>query len=160
MSNLDIKININKLLDYSESLGSTIEKKTLVLMIKSFSEYVLELYGRLIEESIYSNRYKGHWEPIEDEGYREYIGVTPVDNITLLIRESLESRKIGYHYVIRFKPNYRYPGTRLPISRVLRAIDSGTSKFHARPIFSKIIREINSHIYELWRGYLKMKGVV
>lgn len=160
MSNLDIKININDLLDYSASLGSTIEKKTLLKMIKSFSKYVLELYGRLIEEAIYSRRYKGRWEPVDEEGYQEYLGVTPVEDIITLMRDALESRKIGYYYVIRFKPTYRYPGTRLPLTRVLRAIDRGTSKFNARPIFSKIIREINSHMYDLFRGYLKMKGVI
>jgi len=147
-------------MDYSESLDDTIDKKTLVLMIKSFSEYVLELYGRLLVEAIYSNRYKGKWEPVDDDGYKEYIGVTPVEDMTLLMRDALEAKKIGYYCMVRFNPRYMYPGTRIPLSKVLRAIDSGTSKFNARPIFSKIIREINSNIYDLFKGYLLMKGVI
>lgn len=160
MSSLDIRINIDKFLDYSESLGSTIEKKTLIMMIKSFSEYVLELYGRMITEAIYSNRYKGNWEPVSDKEYKEYIGTEPVNDIIQVMRDALEVKKIGYHFLIRFNPHYKYPGSKLTLDKVLRAIDSGTSKFHARPIFSKIQRDINKHLYELFRGYLKMKNVI
>lgn len=160
MSNLDIKININKLMDYSESFGITKNKKILLKIIRSFAEYVLQFYGRLITEAIYSNRYKGKWEPVDDPEYVDYIGTTPVEDILVVMKDALEVKKIGYYFVIRFKPNYKYPGSKLLLSRVLRAIDSGTTKFHARPIFTRIIRDINKNLYALYKGYLTMKKVI
>lgn len=159
MTNLDIRINVKKLMDYSESLKPHLKEETLLMMIESFAYYILRLYVSMIEESIYSNRYKGKWEPVEDEGYREYLGTDPKGDILTLIFESLEVEKIGYNFVVSIEPHYKYPGTELPLVRVLRAIDSGTSKFNARPIFSRIISQINSHLLSLWRGYLKKKGV-
>lgn len=160
MTNFDIKINIRKISNYSGLSNNRRTRKTLLLMIESFSQYVLELYGRLIEEAIYSRRYKGNWEPVEEEGYREYLGIKPTRNILYSIRESLEVKKIGYHFIVRFNPSYRYPGTKIPFIRVLRAIENGTSDFNARPIISKIVVQLRSNLLDLWRGYLTMKGVI
>lgn len=160
MSNLDIKINIRRLMDYSGSLDVSEDKKTLLSMIESFSSYVSELYLSMIQESIYSRRYKGEWEPVDDPEYVEYLGTTPDTHILILISEALEIKKIGYNFIIRFNPRYRYPGTRHYLVNILRAIDRGTSKFNARPIFHKIVSQIRSHIPELWKGYLSMKGVI
>ena len=160
MNSLEIKINIKKLTDYSASLKRTIDEKTLLLMIESFSKYVMNLYGVLIEEAIKSNRYKGVWEPIDEKGYREYLGTKPTGDILLYMREAFEVKKIGYNFIIRINPKERYPGSKLPLSRVVLAIDNGTSKFNSRPILRKIIYQINHHIIDLWRGFLKMKGVI
>lgn len=159
MTSLDIKINIKKLSNYSASSDRVKRKKTL-LVIESFSRYVANLYLSMIEEAINSRRYKGNWEPVDDPGYIEYLGVTPETNIIYLIRDALEVKKIGNNFYVRFDPHYKYPGTKLSLIKVLRAIENGTSKFNARPIFSKIVKEINSHILSLWKGYLAMKGVI
>ena len=95
MDSLEIKINIKKLTDYSASLKRTIDEKTLLLMIESFSKYVMNLYGVLIEEAINSNRYKGVWEPIEEKGYLEYLGTKQTGEILLYMREAFEVKKIG-----------------------------------------------------------------
>lgn len=160
MTSLDIKINIKKLSDYSASLDKDTKKKTLLLMIESFSNYILRLYGSMIEEAINSRRYKGKWEPVEEEGYLDYLGVTPKVNILYLIEEALEVKKIGSNFLIRINPYYRYPGTDIPLVRVLRTIENGTSKFNARPIMSKIVVQIRSNILDLWRGYLMMKNII
>lgn len=160
MSSLDIKISIKKLSNYSASLDRSRKKKTLLLMIESFAHYILHLYLSMIEESINSRRYRGKWEPVEDEGYIEYLGVTPETNILYLIQEALEVKKIGNYFYVRVNPHYLYPGTRIPLIRILKAIEYGTSKFNARPIMSKSAREISRHIMDLWRGYLTMKGVI
>lgn len=160
MNSLEIKININRLMDYSASLKRTIDEKTLLSMIKSFSIYVMNLYGLLIEEAINSNRYKGLWEPIEDEGYREYLGTDPTGDILLYMKESFEVKKIGYNFIISINHKKKYPGSKLLLYRVVLAIDNGTSKFNSRPILRKIISQINHHIIDLWRGFLKMKGVI
>lgn len=160
MNALDIKINIKKLTDYSESLKSTVDDDTLLLMIKSFAKYIRVMYGCLIEEAIYSKRYKGKWEPTEEEGYLEYLGTTPKIHIIYLIEEALEVKKVGTNFMVRINPHYKYPGSRLTLLKVLRAIESGTSKFNARPILAKEARKINRNIKPLWRGYLKMKGAI
>lgn len=160
MNSSEIKINIKKLTDYSASLKRNIDDKTLLLIIESFSKYVMTLYGAMIEEAVNSNRYKGVWEPIEEEGYRDYLGTEPTGDILLYMKESFEVRKIGYNFIIRINPNKRYPGSKLPLFRVILAIDNGTSKFNSRPILRKIINQINHHILDLWRGFLKMKGVI
>lgn len=147
-------------MDYSASLKRTIDDKTLLMMIKSFSEYVMNLYGMLIEESINSNRYKGLWEPIEEEGYKEYLGTEPTGDILFYIKDAFEVKKIGYDFIIRINPRKKYPGSKVPLYRVVLAIDNGTSKFNARPILKKIINQINHHMLDLWRGFLKMKGVI
>ena len=158
MTNLDIKINILKLSSYVGKKG--IGDKKLSLMVEYFSHYILNLYGRVIESEINSRRYRGKWEPVDDPGYLEYIGVTPERPMIDLIAEALEVVKIGYNYIVRINPRYMYPGTRIPLMTVLRAIESGTSKFNARPILAKSTREINKNIVKLWKGYLKMKGVL
>lgn len=160
MASLDIKINIRELSDYGVMISDIQDKKSLLTMIESFSRYVRRLYISMIREAINSRRYRGRWEPIDEEGYVEYLGITPRGSILNTIQDSLESRKIGYNFIIRVNPNYKYPGTDIPMIRVLRAIESGTSKFNARPILSSIVRKINMNIKELWKGYLAMKGVI
>ena len=160
VSNLEIRVNINKLIEYSESLQSSVDRKTMIKMIRSFSQYLSGLYVRMIIESINSNRYKGNWEPREDKGYQEYLGVKPEIDITTLISDSMEVKKIGYNFIIRVNPRYKYPGSKLTLVKVLRAIDNGTSRFHARPIFKRILKDIDSNILRLWKGYLLRKGVL
>lgn len=160
MTGLDIRINIKKLTDSSTFLDDRIKKRTLLLMIKSFADYVSELYLHLIEEAIHSRRYKGRWEPLEEEGYLEYLGVSPTVGILSLMKDAIEVKKIGYNYVIRFSPYYLYPDTRIPLVRVIKAIEKGTSEFNARPIVLKQNVLIRTHIRELWKGYLAMKGVI
>ena len=82
----------------------------------------MNLYGLLIEEAINSNRYKGLWEPIEDEGYREYLGTDPTGDILLYMKESFEVKKIGYNFIISINPKKKYPGSKLPLYRVVLAI--------------------------------------
>lgn len=159
MTNIDIKINTKYLMDYSASLKRTVGEDTLLLIIKSFATYIKNFYGCLIEESINSPRYKGKWEPIDEEGYLEYLGTVPEKRILYYIRDALEVTKQGSNYIIRIDPHYRYPKSRLPLVRVLRAIECGTRDFVARPILAKSARKIRSHILQLWKGYLSMKGV-
>lgn len=160
MSSLEIKVNVRVLEDYSKKFFDKIEKKTLLKIIKAFSEYLLELYGSLIEEAVNSNRYKGQWEPVDDEGYKEYLGTEPTGDILYYIKDALEVKKIGYNFIIRIDPKKKYPGSNLSVERVVLALDNGTLKFSARPILKKIIRQIRSHIKELFRGFLKMKGAI
>ena len=161
MTNVSIKISINELSHYSTSIGSLLEDKTLLsLVIKAFASHIKNLYGQMIEEEIHANRYKGKWEPVDDEGYREYLGVTPTGYILEYIRDALEVVKKGTNYIVQIDPHYKYPGTKIPLVRVVRAIDSGTSKFNAHPIMRKIILRINSHLLTLWKSYLMQKGVV
>lgn len=158
MINLDIKIRAYRLL--GRALRTTEDEEKLLLIVEHFSHYVLSLYGSMVEESINSRRYKGKWEPIDDPGYLDYLGAVPKLPIIYLIKDALEVKRIGYNFIIRINPRYKYPGSKLTLVKVLRAIDSGTSDFNARPIFSKIVRKINSNILDLWKGYLKMKGVL
>lgn len=160
MTNLDIKINIKKLSDYSVSLKRTIDEDTISLMIKSFANYIRILYLEAIQDAMNSKRYEGQWEPIEEKGYLEYIGVTPVKDILLIIEDALEVKKIGYNFIVQFNPHYKYPKSKIPLVKVLRAIEQGTHEFNARPILKKIVRNINKNLINMWRGYLTVKGVI
>lgn len=159
MKSYEINIDIAKLLHYSDSIKSYIDNKTLLMIIKSFSLYVRDLYLSMIEEEIYSRRYKGNWEPVEDEEYLKYIDTTPSSHILILIKDAIEIREIRNNIVIRIEPSYKYPGSSLSLLKVLSAIDNGTSKFNARPILKSIVRQINSELSTLWKSYLKKKGV-
>lgn len=158
-SEYSIKLDVGKLLYYSEVLKPRISNETLLMLIRSFSVYVRDLYKVMIAESIYSNRYKGDWEPIKDEGYLEFLGTTPSEHILDLIYDALEIREIKNNIVIRFEPEYKYPGSKLTLVRVLKAIDNGTSKFNARPILKDAVSHLNRNISGLWRVYLRQKGV-
>lgn len=161
MSSLDIRINIRSLTHYSERLKFKIDKETLYTLIEIFSEYMRNVYINRIEEAIYSKRYEGEWEPKREKGYQEYLGTNPIESdILTLIKDALETQKIGYNYMIRFKPYYKYPGSNRTLLNVLRAIDAGTGDFNARPIFKKIIRELNHDILPLWKDYLAMEGII
>lgn len=160
MSNFDIRINIRNLTNYTLKSGISTNKKTILLMIEDFSYYIRNLYLLSLEESINSKRYKGKWEPIEEKGYIEYLGVTPKVPIMSLIEDSMEVKKVGYNFIVEINPKYKYPGSKLPLVKVLRAIDRGTSDFNSRPIFNKIISEMRRRVMDLWRGYLLKKGVI
>lgn len=160
MTSLDIKISISKIKDYSVSSLSKKEEKTLLMLIESFSMYVMNLYGILIEEAVNSNRYRGQWEPMEEKGYKEYLGTEPTGDILLYLKKSLEVKKIGRNFIIRVNPKIKYPGSDLSIEKVILAIDNGTSKFNARPVCKRIVSQIRAHILDLWRGFLLMKGVI
>lgn len=160
MKGYELKIDIKRLLHYSGISKSQISNKTLLMTIKSFSSYIRDLYLLMIEEEIYSRRYKGKWEPVDDEEYIDYLGTTPSTHIILLIKDALEIREINNDIIIRVDPEYKYPDSRLPLIKVLRAIDNGTSKFNARPLIRHVIRRLNSEIPKLWRNYLKKKGVI
>ena len=160
MSNLDIRIDIKKFSHMNKSLAKNLEDDVLELLVKSFADYILRLYFRMIEESINSRRYKGNWEPIEDKSYLEYLGTTPVSDILICIREALKIKKIGYNFVVTFDDRYNYPGSRIPLVQVLRAVDSGNKEINARPIFRNITYPIQGNLTKLWKGYLTMKGVL
>lgn len=160
MISYEIKINIPRLLHYSAVLKPHISNETLIMIIKSFSNYVRDLYLAMIEEAVYSRRYKGDWEPIDEEGYLEYLGTTPSDShILSLMVDAIEIREIKKNIIIRFDPKYYYPDSKLPLVKVLKAIDNGTTKFNARPILKSIVRELNTSLPSLWKSYLKKKGV-
>lgn len=160
MKDYEVIIKIDRLLHYSASLKPDISNETLLMIIRSFSSYVRDMYKAMILEFIYSKKYKGSWEPVEEEGYIEYLGVPPSDtDIVYLMYEALEIREIKNNIIIRFDPKYLYPGSRIPLIKVLKAIDNGTSKFNARPVLRPIVRQLNSSIPELWRLYLKQRGV-
>lgn len=160
MRSLDIKINIKELTNYSASSDLIKKKKTLLLMIKSFAEYLRSLYLHLIKEEINSKRYQGNWEPIEEKGYQEYLGVSPQSDIYLLVEDAMEVKKLGNNFVVRINPYYKYPDTRIPLLKVLRAIENGTSDFNARPLMSKVVLELQKNVIDYWRAYLAMKGVI
>lgn len=160
MISFDIRININKIKNYSKTLRPTVDDETLSLMISSFSTYVKNLYGRMIEEAMNSRRYRGKWEPVDDPNYVEYIGTKPEVPIIDLLGEALEVKRVGYNYIIRIDPRYKYPGSKLTLLHVVRSIENGTSDFHARPILYKVSKDIQRRIFDLWRGFLLMKRVI
>lgn len=160
MNSYEITINVTKLLHYSNPPKSKVDNKTLVMLINSFSKYIRNVYMSMIESKIYSARYKGEWEPVNDPGYLEYIGTTPSKHIIELMYDALEIKSIKRDIRIRFDPSYRYPNSKLTLISVLNAIDTGTSKFNARPLLKSLSRELNASLPRLWRAYLKQKGVL
>lgn len=159
MTNLEIKINIRKLRN-DRKVQKYKDEKSFTLLVEHFAKYIARLYVDLIEKAIESHQYKGKWEPVDDEEYIKYLGTEPKKNIIVLIKEAMEVKKVGYNFIVRINPYYRYPDSDLTLLQVLRAIDNGTSKFPARPIFNKIVRSLNNQLLRLWRGYLTKKGVI
>lgn len=159
MNSLSIKLKVREL---SEEFPSKIEKRTRIKLMDSFAEYIKNLYIRSLEDQMYSSRYKGNWEPVEDLGYLEFIGDTPEENILDIIISNIEVKKSLAYHQIRIDPHVRYPKkkSKLTLLRVLNAIEYGTSKFNARPIFRSVISSIDEDIAILWRSYLFRKGVL
>lgn len=161
MRDFSIRLSVIDLRNYSITLGTKLNDENLTIVLNKFSEYLIALYGTLIENAINSSRYKGDWEPIDDEEYRKYIGTNPRKSLILpLMKASLIYDKRGYFYVIRFDEDLKYPGSELSVLDVLRAIEYGTSKFHARPIIRKACNLIKSNVRRLWKGFLTMKGLI
>lgn len=159
MTNFSISISATMIATSIASKGLSKDDKVIMNTILSFAEYIRRLYLKLIEEDMNSNRYRGNWEPSEDKGYQEYLGVIPKYNILELLDNSLEIKKIGYTIYVRINPYMKYPGSRRSFLDVLRAIEYGTSDFPARPILAKNAREIQKNVLRLWKGFLMMKGV-
>lgn len=160
MSSLEVKVDILRLLRLGKNSASKVDEETLLEYIEQFAHHIRNLYLRLIEEAMNDRRYGGEWEPRNDPEYLEYLGTTPNFYLLDLLDEALEVKKVGYNYIIQFNRRMRYPGTHTPLVKVLRAIDAGTSKFNARPIFSKIRYRLRHRITDLWKGYLIRKGVI
>lgn len=160
MTNLEVKVSITKLLEYSDFLEDEIDKRTRIKLIGSFCEYLKRLYITMVEESMNSNRYKGRWDPRDEIGYINYLGVIPKKGILSILADALEVKKMGYNFYIRVNPRKKYPGSKLTVLKVLRALENGTSDFSARPILYKVSKEIRSNLLDLWRGWLKMKGII
>ena len=160
MTNLDIRVDTKKLTKYLRASKSSVDEETMMKLVEKFSSYLRSLYLQLIYEEIHNRRYRGHWEPVTEIGYLEYLDTTPTIDIYDLIEEALEVSKVGSNFLVRFRPSYRYPGSRRPLILVLRAIECGTTDFNARPLLYKCVKSIESHMYDLWKGYLAVRGVI
>lgn len=160
MDRLDIRVNIKSIMDYSESLKKDLSEETILSLIEQFSLFLVDIYLMFIQDSMCSRVYKGKWEPVDDENYLKYIGTTPQEHIYDSIKSSMSSKKIGNNYIVGIDQSKKYKGSKLSLVQVINAIEYGTSKFNARPIFRKILTTIRKDILDLWRGYLTLKNII
>lgn len=126
-------------------------------LLGEFAKYIAEEYVKQLIDGINNQRYKGIWEPLTP-AYLDYKRKNNMsENIweaTGFLKDSIGVWKYKNYYVVGVKRNIVYPGSKVPVYKVVRWIEFGTSKMPARPLFLPIKRSISGNIRNYWNKFL------
>lgn len=116
-----------------------------------FQVYCAERLCNVYRQAIETQRYKygsHRWQPLS----RRYLLFKKRNNLSLdiwkatgLLQESLKVYKKGNYLIVGFRPNERYPKTRIKINSVARWLEYGTAnpngsvRIPARPMFRPLL---------------------
>lgn len=130
-------------------------------LLSEFSKYIANIYAKQIVDAINTQRYSGSWEPLS----KEYLEFKRKNNLstktweaTELLKNSIGVWRLKDHYVVGVKRNVVYPGSNVPVYKVIRCLEFGTSKMPARPLFMPIKRSISGNIRNYWNRFLEERG--
>lgn len=161
MRGYEITIDIGYLLNYSKKLKTDANHETLLVLIKNYTNYIKALYMSMLGEEIYSDRYDGYWEPINDPDYIDFLGTQPYRNgIEELLVESIVVEEIKDRIIISHSRRFRYPKSHRYLNEVIQAIDSGTSKFNARTLIKPIVKSLTQTQSSLWKNFISKEGII
>lgn len=132
-------------------------------LLTAFSRFIADLYVEELVDAINSQRYKSQWEPLT-ESYLEYKKAnglsTNIWEATSLLKESITFYKSGNSYVVGVNRSLKYPGSNVPVYKVIRWMEYGTSRMPARPLFGPVKRRLEKNMRMLWEEFLIRNGVL
>jgi hypothetical protein len=132
-------------------------------LLGKFARRIAQIYADELVKAINSQRYKGRWEPLSPE-YLEWKKAnnmsTKIWEATSLLKDSIGVWRSNNRYVVGIKRNIKYPDSNVPVYRVARWMEFGTSKMPARPLFLPVKKLINSRLRTYWTEFLLEEGVL
>lgn len=132
-------------------------------LLTAFSRKIADLYVEELVEAINSQRYKSRWEPLTESylQYKKDNGLsTNIWEASSLLKDSITFYRSGNSYVIGVNRNLKYPGTNVPVMKVIRWMEFGTSRMPARPLFTPIKRKLERNMRNLWEEFLRERGEI
>lgn len=130
-------------------------------LLTAFSHRIAEYYVKELVNAINSQRYKGRWEPLSKDylDYKIKAGLSPkIWEATSLLKESITYYRSNNSYVIGINPRKMYPNSKVPLYKVCRWMEFGTSRMPARPLFLPIKRKLTRNMRKLWNEFLAENG--
>ena len=143
--------------------GSRMATDEQTKLLTAFSRRICEIYVKELVDAINSQRYKGKWEPLS-KSYLEYKRAnglsTKIWEATSLLKESITYYRSGNSYVIGVNRRLMYPGSRVPVYKVIRWMEFGTSRMPARPLFMPVKRKLERNMRMYWGEFLRERGLM
>lgn len=126
-------------------------------LLGKFAKKIAIIYAEELVKAIDSQRYQSRWEPLNPDYLQWKKDNNLSENIweaTSLAKESIGVWRSNDKYVVGVKRNIKYPGSNVPVYKVIRMLEFGTSKMPARPLFLPVKRLINSRLRKYWEEFL------
>ena len=147
---LDITIRISDSQNYLEK-----DKKD--ILARNFAVYIKNLYIERVLESLKSGRYRGKWEPTNEDyiNFKTSKGLPEKLDIEGLIKNTIGVYKIKDYYVVGLDRYRMYPKTTTLLQQIIRWLEFGSSKNPARPLLSPVRNDIDKNLKIYWGIFLE-----
>lgn len=132
-------------------------------LVGKFAKYIADIYREELINAIDTQRYAKRWEPLSPEylEWKKSQGLSEKTwEATGLLRESIGVWRSNDKYVVGVKRDVKYPDSNVPVFRVIRWLEFGTSKMPARPLFMPVKRLLSSRMRKYWEEFLEREGVL
>jgi len=130
--------------------------------MSSFAEHIADVYSGELVRAIETQRFHYNWDDLSVT-YFEYKKKksfsTRIWERTGLLKKSITYWREEDKWVVGIDKYLRYPDTNVPVYKVCRYMEYGTSKMPPRPLFRPLQRYISRHIRRFWRRYASEVGI-
>lgn len=158
---MDIKIQVNGSI-WRPAIRMSKGKKEQEKILGSFAKYIANIYRDELVKSINSQRYRGNWEPLSDDyvRWKKSQGLsTNTWEATSLLKDSISVWRSDGSWVVGVSRRVKYLGSDVPVYRVCRWMEFGTSKMPARPLFLPVKRLISGRMRKYWTEFLDKNNI-
>lgn len=122
-----------------------------------FLIYCSLYYAKSIEQAITKQRFSNKWPALSFRylAYKKYNNLSlKIWEATGYLKNNISIYRNGKYIVIGFK-NIRYPSSGVKVNSIARAIEFGTDKMPARPLFRLVTQYMRKHTRLLFNKYTK-----
>lgn len=131
-------------------------------ILGKFAHYIANIYRDELVKAINTQRYSGRWEPLTPDylAWKRAQGMsTYIWECTSLLKDSISVWRSGKSWVVGVNRRIRYPESEVPVYRVVRWMEFGTSKMPARPLFGPTKRLIQGRMRKYWTRFLQENNI-
>jgi hypothetical protein len=131
-------------------------------LLGEFAHYIADIYRDELVLAIETQRYKSKWEPLDPKylAWKKSQGLsTKVWESTSLLKDSITAYRSNNKWVVGINPRVKYPGSGVPVYKVARWLEYGTSVIPARPLFRPVKQLVQGRMRKYWDRFLLSKGI-
>lgn len=131
-------------------------------LLGQFAHYIADIYVEELVDAVNSQKYEGKWEPLTPEykAWKVSQGLSSkIWEATSLLKDSISVWRSGSAWVVGIEKNIRYPGSNVPVYKVARWMEYGTSRMPPRPLFRPVKDHIQRNMRSHWNDFLRSKGI-